>query len=376
MGFHLLWLTDHYPPSRGGMAQSCDRLVYHLRRSGVTVDVVHFPPNRFTRSLEHQDHGRHFHCPLEDDPAHAMNVFWTQLSRDPQRDQWTHVVVFGGQHALIAGPVYAAWLAKPLVTLLRGNDMDLSLFLPRRSEVLHQALQRSNHVCVVSQEKVSKLKALYLDLAVSWIPNGIDLEEWQALPSHHDNAQQWRESQHIGSRQVIGLFGQLKRKKGVIFFLETLLRSGIADQLFILCVGDWDASVSQWIEEHPEGLNIHCQPFKDRDELLPYYLACDWVAIPSFYDGMPNVMLEAGALGIPFLASTVDGMGDFLREAEHGFFFAPGDQHECRYALTQASETTVESRKHLGQQCQILIQQLTPQREVERYCEVFQSVQQ
>ena len=40
-----LWLTETYPPSRGGMAQSCDRIVRGLRRRGVLVDVLHFMPS-------------------------------------------------------------------------------------------------------------------------------------------------------------------------------------------------------------------------------------------------------------------------------------------------------------------------------------------
>ena len=37
----VLWLTGHYPPSRGGMAQSCDRIVRGLRAAGAEVDVAH-----------------------------------------------------------------------------------------------------------------------------------------------------------------------------------------------------------------------------------------------------------------------------------------------------------------------------------------------
>ncbi|MDD3147641.1 MAG: glycogen synthase, partial [Candidatus Riflebacteria bacterium] len=39
---HLLWLTENYPPRRGGMAQACDRIVHNLRRAGLSVDVAFF----------------------------------------------------------------------------------------------------------------------------------------------------------------------------------------------------------------------------------------------------------------------------------------------------------------------------------------------
>ena len=36
----LLWITERYPPSRGGMAVSCARQVFGLRRRGVLLDVL------------------------------------------------------------------------------------------------------------------------------------------------------------------------------------------------------------------------------------------------------------------------------------------------------------------------------------------------
>ena len=57
------------------------------------------------------------------------------------------------------------------------------------------------------------------------------------------------------------------------------------------------------------------------------------VVVPSLYDGLPNVLLEAGALGVPAVASTAGGMADLLESVEAGLTFPPGDLHECRRAL-------------------------------------------
>jgi hypothetical protein len=39
--FRVLWITQNYPPSKGGMSESCDRIVYNLRQSGLVIDVLH-----------------------------------------------------------------------------------------------------------------------------------------------------------------------------------------------------------------------------------------------------------------------------------------------------------------------------------------------
>src|SRR5690349_17332838 len=111
----VLWLTENYPPQRGGMSQSCDRIVHSLRTSGVWIDVVHFSARYQTWQVERKLHGRLFTCPLDEDPAYALNLFWNLLQR-AEKISYTHVVTFGGIVPMLAGPIYAAWLHAPLVT--------------------------------------------------------------------------------------------------------------------------------------------------------------------------------------------------------------------------------------------------------------------
>ncbi|GLZ05987.1 hypothetical protein Acsp03_34530 [Actinomadura sp. NBRC 104412] len=73
---------------------------------------------------------------------------------------------------------------------------------------------------------------------------------------------------------------------------------------------------------------------------LPHAEVAAWLAhagLPSFYDGMPNVALEAAALGVPLLASDAGGLADVADE-EIGFVFPAGDAHACRAARASAEE--------------------------------------
>ena len=42
MTARLHFITENYPPDRGGMGESCDRIVRGLVRAGIAIDVVHF----------------------------------------------------------------------------------------------------------------------------------------------------------------------------------------------------------------------------------------------------------------------------------------------------------------------------------------------
>jgi glycogen(starch) synthase len=360
-----LWLTETYPPSRGGMATSCDRIVRGLRRRGVVVDVLHFMPQPRGRpwAIETQAGGRYLACPVEDDPAHALNLAWNALQADPA--DYTHVVAFGGSRPVMAGPVFAAWLGVPLITLIRGNDFDAAVFSIRRRPILDQAFAASALICAVTRDKVDRIAALHPRAQVRWIPNGIERSDWTLAPSDRRQADEWRATLPEG-RRVLGLFGQLKAKKGGVFLLDALRRSGVADRFHVLLAGWMAPDMQAWIAEHE--LEHTTLPFLDRFELLPWYAACDWLAIPSFYDGLPNVLTEAAALGVPMIAARTGGMADVLDDGRTAFLFEPGDEARCAWALQAAAKLDEARRLQMGAACRRLAEtELDAALELDRY---------
>jgi glycosyltransferase involved in cell wall biosynthesis len=330
----LLWLTENYPPDRGGMSVSCDRIVRGLRRAGVHVDVVHLD--------------RHF-----PDAAHTINTTWNRIRA--QAADATHVVAFGGYLPMLAAPAFAAWLDRPLVTLIRGNELDAGLFDPRRRPVLDEALRRSSAACTVTTEHAEKIAALY-DCEPRVIPNGIDFDLWQATDGDRRRA-----TRH--ELRTLGFFGHLKAKKGVPFFIDALRKSGHAFHLLI--VGEGELALDDVPHTRVAAL--------DRFELIPFYLSCDFVVLPSHYDGFPNVLIESAALGVPAIASRVGGMKDL----GEGLLFEPGDEHGCRAAIDRAARMPQDEIRALGARAQQLARERCDARdESRRYIEVFDSLYQ
>lgn len=333
---HVLWLTENYFPSKGGMAQSSDRIVNSLRNELVEVDVLHFSSKRqFPDRLE--KNGWYKCRVIGLDNAHSLNLIWNEIESLGQ--SWTHVAAFGGLFPLLAGPVFSSWLNAQLVVHLRGNDFDTGIFTPRKNEILRTALSDAASVCCVSRDKVVRVKKMYPEKDVQWTPNGIDLTLWKPLKSDWLKRDQLKES--AKNRKIIGFFGHLKEKKGLIFFLNSLIKSGMLREVHLLLVGELDEpSAKKLLETHE--LQYTQIPFVDRYDLIPYYLACDFIALPSFYDGMPNVILESGTLGGVFIASDAGGMGDVLEDEQNGFIFKKGDESLCRDAICRALKSNSE----------------------------------
>lgn len=356
---HPLFITETHPPDRGGMAESCDRIVRGLQRAGAVVDVLHFDRRAAKASVRDGAHGRHLRWPAEESAPHAINCAWNRVKTAFDLEAITHVVAFGGATPIAAAPAFAAWLNRPLVTLLRGNELDFGLFDPRRRPMLEDALVRSAAVCTVTTEQADKVASLFPEVNVQVIANGIDFDLWQTTDADRERALAWRE-QHAGGRRVLGCFGHLKAKKGLPFFLDALRLSGAADRFHLLLIGEAEVLPL-------DGLSYTQIATVDRYDLIPYYLASDFVVLPSHYDGFPNVLIEGAALGRPALASRVGGMRDLVVDGESALLFDPGDEHACRRAIARAAALPDDALTLLGRRAERAARERCDAREEARH---------
>lgn len=364
----ICFLTENYPPQRGGMSQSCDRIVDGLRKRNYTIDVVHFTNRTGNIRTTQQLNGIYISIPFEDSEAHTLNLAWNYL----EKQNYNLLICFGGYLPVMAAPVYAKWMNAPLLTLLRGNDFDAAIFTPRKRDLLKDALVASDHVCVVSSDKQWKLAKLFPDVQISFVPNGIELASWQVSPSEVSLAQQWRTENTLG-KICIGVFGQLKAKKGLDLLVRCMVSLNQHNAFHLLLVGEISEEMNNMLSE--AHISFSHYAFMDRYELIKYYLCCDAVAIPSYYDGMPNVLLEAAALGILVLASNIDGMKDVMQGITDELLFTPGDFKACREVLSLFLEADTTQRLKWGNDLKKNIEtKFTNQHETDAYEKIMDAI--
>jgi len=61
------------------------------------------------------------------------------------------------------------------------------------------------------------------------------------------------------------------------------------------------------------------------EDLLPYYAAADCFVLPSYREGFPNTVLEAGAMGLPSIVTDINGSREIIMENENGYIVPPRD---------------------------------------------------
>lgn len=95
---------------------------------------------------------------------------------------------------------------------------------------------------------------------------------------------------------------------------------------------------------------------KRGDELLAYYAAADCFVFPSYREGFPNTVLEAGAMGLPSVVTDINGSREIINNGYNGLIVPPRDEQALFEAMTEMLENT-EKRKKMATNARPLIAQ-------------------
>lgn len=80
----------------------------------------------------------------------------------------------------------------------------------------------------------------------------------------------------------------------------------------------------------------------------PYYAATDCVVMPSYHEGMSNVLLEAAATGRPIIATYIPGCREAVDEGRTGFTCRSQDKYGLYNAMKKILQMTRDQRREMG----------------------------
>ncbi len=70
-------------------------------------------------------------------------------------------------------------------------------------------------------------------------------------------------------------------------------------------------------------------------DILPYYQSADVLVLPSLKEGLPNVVLEAMACGLPCVAARASGSRELILQGRTGFTYQHGEVDALVQGLRQ-----------------------------------------
>lgn len=166
------------------------------------------------------------------------------------------------------------------------------------------------------------------------IQNGIDMDPVQNMTPGEFKADSYKIN--------IGLVGRLDRQKGheiLLKALKLLVPEHQNLQIYFFGQGPEKNFLKEMVQK--ERLNTYVLFMEPMEDIYPCILQMDMIVIPSLWEGLPNILLEAMALERPVIASRIGGITEVVKDGEEALLVDPGDEKQ----LAQAIQTLIHDRE-------------------------------
>jgi len=153
------------------------------------------------------------------------------------------------------------------------------------------------------------------------IHNGIDLDSIDKTV-----AASLKEFGINADRRAIAFVGRLHQQKGLKQFLAhgtELFHELPNHDLLLIGGGPLRSELEAFVAGQPWHDRVHFLGW--RPDALPILAACDALVLPSLWEGMPNVVMEAMALKKPVAAFSVEGVAELFGDQACDQTCSPGN---------------------------------------------------
>lgn len=271
---------------------------------------------------------------LKDDEVHLLHTHFAWLS--------------GG----------AAWICSKLLELpftMTVHAFDLFV----SNDLVPLLAKHASHIVAISEYNRRHVEEVVANSrkSISVIRCGVSLSRIKQNPMM--GSQQSVE----GPIRILSV-GSLVRKKGhahLISACKLLQDRDVSFKCTIIGAGSEEESLRQQI--HDSGLSqfIKLLGAQPHPEILEAYSRNDLFVLASVespegdMDGIPVVLMEAGAAGLPLISTEISGIPELVHPGETGLLVTPGDPESLANAITDLADDG-DLRTVLGQNARILVE--------------------
>ncbi len=316
---YILHVTPYYAPAYafGGVVRSVEGMARSLARRGhqitiLTTDALDQQARSLGATDATRDGVRVIRVPNLSPWLRGRLNLSTPAGMKPMAEALipgmdaVHCHEFRTVENLVVTPVAAA-LNKPLLLSPHGTlalDTGRSRLKTAWDGLFSSAVAlRFDSIIGLSQQEVDDAQSVWprfgrrripADFCV--IPNGVDPDDYTHLPERQVS----RDRYQLGDAPVCLYMGRLHPRKGVDVLVQAFKQANVPDARLVIAGPD-------------DGLLTALQPMLDERIVVTGYLdgqdrlaafaAADMLALPATGEGLPMVVLEAMAAGLPVIVS-------------------------------------------------------------------------
>ena len=177
--------------------------------------------------------------------------------------------------------------------------------------------------------------------------NGIDLDYFARTAEVEEKAQAYRKK----DTTTFCFVGRMVRDKGInelVAAFEKLYQTHPDTRL--LLVGPFEDALDPVLPETKRVIEQHAaiEWMGWQKDIRPFLAASDVFVFPSYREGFPNVVIQAGAMELPCLVTDINGCNEIIEEGVNGCIIPSQDQQALYEAMEKLLDT--ELRETLRQQ--------------------------
>jgi glycosyltransferase involved in cell wall biosynthesis len=257
----------------------------------------------------------------------------------------------------------------PLVSHFAGGSHEF--LIPLRKEIKKQAIRSSARIICGSLSEVDVLSRIFgVDMAkIVYMLNPVDIGVFSEMSKEFAANKLNKE---LNKRYIL-FVGQLVKQKGVydlIYVFQKLTEKYPEAQLLFVGYGPEKGKMTKLIHNLGIEDSVSFEGLVFHDILRYYYNLADAFVLPSYSEGLSNVVLESVACNVPTVATTVGGIPDILTD-DVGLLVHPGD----RLALYKNIEKVLDGTFKVNQEKRrILIEQFSLEHVEKNLREIFSEV--
>jgi len=244
-----------------------------------------------------------------------------------------------------------------------------------------QTARNKNDALVGFLKLLSSINKRTCDRIILYSPNLIkewNLEKYKdkilIAHEHFLDFSKFKVKKKLSERNdLVGYIGRLSEEKGVLNFVKAIpeILKERDDLEFLICGdGELRDEIEKYVSENNLNDKVKLAGWIPHEKLPDYLNELKLVVLPSFTEGLPNIMLEAMACGTPVLATPVGAISDVIKDEETGFIMKDNSP-ECiaRNVIRALNHSNLEQ---VAQNARALVEkEFTFEKAVERYRKIL-----
>lgn len=186
---------------------------------------------------------------------------------------------------------------------VHGSDINMHATFPERAKQITAMASHAKGILSVSQDLANKMVDMGINKdKIHVIYNGVNLEKFIPKPADSESP-------------YIVFIGNLKHDKGVVELLNAFIKihKQFPDlHLRYIGSGNMTAKLQETINKHQLHEKVKLEGIKAHDELPDIIAQATLLALPSYNEGVPNVVLESMACATPVVVTRVGGIPEVV----------------------------------------------------------------